>query len=163
MVSASRTPMIIVRKLRIAFSATCRTACVLLIALWVRSYWWSEYIGIPPTCSFGTTRGDIVVAYSVPTYSFFITNITPGYHKESPIQLVWSNDSALQKWTLSCVRENRLLGFHYIGIRIYAMLAAVSALGTAPWLRWRFSLRTLLIAATLIAVVLGLTVYFANR
>jgi hypothetical protein len=27
------------RKLRIAFSVTCLIACVLLIALWVRSYW----------------------------------------------------------------------------------------------------------------------------
>ncbi len=26
--------------LRIAFSATCLIACVLLIVLWVRSYWW---------------------------------------------------------------------------------------------------------------------------
>src|SRR6478672_10879160 len=30
------------RKLRIAFSATCLIACVLLIALWVRSYWWFD-------------------------------------------------------------------------------------------------------------------------
>ncbi len=32
------------------------------------------------------------------------------------------------------------------------------ALATAPWLRFRFSLRTLLIATTLVAVVLGLIV-----
>ena len=31
--------------------------------------------------------------------------------------------------------------------------------GVAPWLRWRFSLRTLLIATTLVAVVLGLIVW----
>src|SRR4051794_14830990 len=30
------------RKLRIAFSATCLIACVLLIALWVRSYWMDD-------------------------------------------------------------------------------------------------------------------------
>jgi hypothetical protein len=30
------------RKLRIAFSVTCLIACVLLIVLWVRSYWWSD-------------------------------------------------------------------------------------------------------------------------
>src|SRR5215207_8940989 len=33
------------RKLRIAFSATCLIAWVLLIALWVRSYWWIDSIG----------------------------------------------------------------------------------------------------------------------
>ena len=32
------------RKLRIAFSATCLIACVLLIVLWVRSYWCTEDI-----------------------------------------------------------------------------------------------------------------------
>ena len=43
------------------------------------------------------------------------------------------------------------------------MDAALLAL--LPWvrhLRWRFSLRTLLIATTLVAVVLGLIVYFAR-
>ena len=34
-----------------------------------------------------------------------------------------------------------------------------AALAAAPWLRWRFSLRTLLLAITLIAVVLGLIVW----
>ena len=29
------------RKLRIAWSVVCGIACVLLIALWVRSYWWA--------------------------------------------------------------------------------------------------------------------------
>ena len=37
------------------------------------------------------------------------------------------------------------------------MLSAVAAI--SPWLRWRFSLRTLLIATTLVAVVLGLIVW----
>src|SRR4051794_41795509 len=32
------------RTLRIAFSATCLIACVLLIVLWVRSYWWVDQI-----------------------------------------------------------------------------------------------------------------------
>ena len=43
---------------------------------------------------------------------------------------------------------------------------AVATLGVAPWigcLRWRFSLRTLLIATTLVAVVLGLAVYAARK
>jgi len=33
------------------------------------------------------------------------------------------------------------------------------AIGIGPWLRWRFSLRTLLITTTLVAVVLGLIVW----
>jgi hypothetical protein len=41
------------------------------------------------------------------------------------------------------------------------MFCTAAAIG--PWLRWRFSLRTLLIATTLIAVVLGLAVYAATE
>ena len=32
------------RKLRIAFSVTCGIACVLLVVLWVRSYWWVDLL-----------------------------------------------------------------------------------------------------------------------
>jgi hypothetical protein len=34
------------RKLRIAWSVACGIACVLLIALWVRSFWWWDTVGI---------------------------------------------------------------------------------------------------------------------
>jgi hypothetical protein len=37
------------------------------------------------------------------------------------------------------------------------------AFAAVPWIHWRFSLRTLLIATTLIAVVLGLIVYVSQR
>src|SRR3954454_7670294 len=30
------------RKLRLAWSVACGVACVLLILLWVRSYWWED-------------------------------------------------------------------------------------------------------------------------
>jgi hypothetical protein len=36
------------------------------------------------------------------------------------------------------------------------------AFAAAPWIRWRFSLRTLLIATTLVAVVLGLVVWMSQ-
>jgi hypothetical protein len=36
------------------------------------------------------------------------------------------------------------------------------AVAIMPWLRWRFSLRTLLIATTVVAVVLGLIVYVSR-
>jgi hypothetical protein len=45
---------------------------------------------------------------------------------------------------------------HWFGVLIFAGLAGL------PCLRWRFTIRTLLIATTLVAVVLGLIV-FATR
>jgi hypothetical protein len=41
------------RQLRIAFSVICLIACVLLIALWVRSYEWMNSLGITPALRFG--------------------------------------------------------------------------------------------------------------
>jgi hypothetical protein len=38
----------------------------------------------------------------------------------------------------------------------------ISFLATAPWIRWRFSLRTLFIATTLVTVALGLIVWAAK-
>lgn len=45
------------------------------------------------------------------------------------------------------------------------LIGVAIALSAAPWLRWsnRFSLRTLLITTTLVAVVLGLIVWSINR
>jgi hypothetical protein len=39
----------------------------------------------------------------------------------------------------------------------------VAGLGALPWFRWRFSLRALLIAITLVAAGLGLFVYAASN
>jgi hypothetical protein len=41
-----------------------------------------------------------------------------------------------------------------------AFITAVT--GWLPWKRWRFSVRTLIVATTLVAVVLGLIVWFSR-
>jgi hypothetical protein len=41
----------------------------------------------------------------------------------------------------------------------WLLIILTAALAGVPWIRWRFSLRTLLIATSLVAVVLGLIVY----
>jgi hypothetical protein len=46
------------------------------------------------------------------------------------------------------------LSVSYWLLELVSILAAI-----APWVRWRFSLRTLLIATTLVAVVLGAIVW----
>jgi hypothetical protein len=62
--------------------------------------------------------------------------------------------SNVNKWGLS----GRLVRTpHWLPILLSAALVA------APWLRWRFSLRTLLIATTLVAVVLGAIVYATRQ
>lgn len=46
-----------------------------------------------------------------------------------------------------------------VRIPIWCLAAVGAAAAIAPWLSWRFSLRTLLIATTVVALALGLIVY----
>jgi hypothetical protein len=46
---------------------------------------------------------------------------------------------------------------------LVALTALPATLVVLPWLRWRFSLRTLLIATTVVAAILGLLVYAVRR
>ena len=45
----------------------------------------------------------------------------------------------------------------------WALVLFFAVIAILPWFRWRFSLRTLLIATTLVAVVLGLAVYLVRK
>ncbi len=64
-----------------------------------------------------------------------------------------------KQWRWETSKTGRF--FAYIPHWFVIILAATS--GIVPWLRWHFSLRTLLIATTLIALVLGLAVYAARK
>ncbi len=151
------------RKLRIAWSVVWGLFAVLLILLWVRSYWCSDCFGFSPTFGIGTLKGEITIVHEA-SGPFFVNTVMSGYHKEPPDSLTWSDNSALQKWTLSSVHEMNGLGFYCIGIRIYAIIIGGLAIGAFSWIpfRWHVSLRTLLIATTLVAVALGLAVYVAT-
>jgi hypothetical protein len=46
-----------------------------------------------------------------------------------------------------------------VPIPFWCLAVAFAALSVNPWICWRFTLRTLLMATTLVAVVLGLIVY----
>jgi hypothetical protein len=158
------------RKLRIAWSVVCGIACVLLIVLWVRSYWWYDMLVLDlhsRMVGFGSFRGEFV-------HSLF--NVTPppdggNFH--------WVNRSeyitAATEFPL--VRNGRpaetTLGFgwftgvdwHYLFVPIWLPVVSTAALAIILWLPafHRFSLRTLLIATTLVGVVLGLSVYVASK
>jgi len=47
-------------------------------------------------------------------------------------------------------------------IPLWSLVLITAAASTLPWMRRRFSLRTLLIATTLIAITLGLTIYMTR-
>jgi hypothetical protein len=151
------------RKLRIAWSVGWGLVAVLLIALWVRSYRVHEWITVPLpgrqvlvwiTSAQGGVRLDLygpdhqLVGWQwmgLPLDGSFEVNVNP---EEGPPILrtilinVSQTTSRIFLWT-----------------RIWVTVLFAAALAGVPWLRWRFSLRSLLIATTLVAVVLGVIVH----
>jgi hypothetical protein len=145
------------RKLRIAWSVAWGVAAVLLIALWVRSYWYNDMYGIQigrAKCIASSLRGSIVLSWDTwGKYGFL-----RGY-SSVPASIARITDDI--SW----------LGFRFamlpdgIGLILpmWFCLAVTIGIASMSWLRWRFSLRTLLIATTLVAVVLGLAIYAARN
>jgi hypothetical protein len=158
--------------LRIAVTALSLIACVLLVALWVRSYWWCDILenkanrGI---VHLESRRG--VVIYQVTYYNFertwpaalraeVVNNLSLGrIHTSYPVAESYSFSGS-----------KRVLGFgyftsgatmisfapHWFAVLFFAALATIS------WIPSRFSLRMLLIGTALIAGVLGTIVYLSE-
>jgi hypothetical protein len=151
------------RKLRIPWSVTWGLLCVLLIALWVRSYHTQSTISIRDRASgywtfLGSNSGTMYFHRSaVETFRSPGSRPTPRWYYHvgdaSKPQAVFVWNSNVSRWPVG-------ISFPYW---LPVILAAVAA--TVPWLSWskRFSLRTLLMATTLFAVVLGLVVYAASN
>jgi hypothetical protein len=145
------------RKLRIAWSVGCGIACVLLIVLWLRSYHYFDKLEGP----IGSQRAFDIVSFpgqlDLDIWRF-IDQPHPWSRRTYPL-----SELPAQGIVLPAI----CLGFYswdhqeYFGIRLpyWFLSTATAILVPAPWLKRRFSLRTLLIATTLVAVVLGLVCY----
>ena len=139
----------IFRVLRIAWSVWWGILCVLLIGLWVRSYWRNDIVMSPRTMSIS----------QVGTLNCLISENTmlPGWRWHSIILTKCDEPGNTKptRWMWIVADKHVQLGFPYW---LPVILSATVA--TLPWIRptKRFSLRTLLIAITLIAVVLGVEV-----
>ena len=143
----------LLRYLRIGFSVGCGILCLLLIVLWVRSYWYVETV----LCKFSDDA--LIAVLSQPgALGFGIAgeeSIEPWIVFRQP-STEWRRQHADDRW-----RKQSWGGFYFNDATIIAptwfwcLMAA--PLAVLPWLQWsnRFSLRTLLIATTLVAVVLG--------
>ena len=159
------------RYLRIAFSVTCLIACVLLVVLWVRSYW-VQYRIICPAAGQGVIEVDsaagVVWVQESDLLSAIKWNQSLYQFKLDNTYLAFVNDLR-QKTCMGFARFDENLG---LGAMVrptvfphWFLVLLSAAVAYMPWLPWsnRFSLRTLLIVTTLIAVLLGLIVYLAHR
>jgi hypothetical protein len=141
------------RKLRIAFSAMCLIACVLLIVLWVRSYWYWDNLDNNAARSIDSHSIDSLSGYllldeqiSVPVPNWMERSRSGSLLGTSIEWSTLSADGATARGIGTAIPD-------WLPVLVAAVFAII------PWLRWRFSLRTLLIATTLVAAVLGLIVY----
>jgi hypothetical protein len=148
------------RKLRIAWSVLWGLACVLLIALWARSYWrWDTIGGVGPSSeySFCSMHGFLTVWGS--------PNLL---RPQGLTELVYVNRPAGPKPFVSPWRPYYMdvpTSGENLMIPIWIFVLVFGTAASTPWIPWsnRFSLRTLLIATTLGAVVLGLIVWAAGK
>jgi hypothetical protein len=153
------------RKLRIAWSVGCGVACVMLIVLWVRSYWCAEIVSrLSPrwTLTVGSNHGIIYFVYESP----------PALPKATWYQPIAHSNVSTPYWSYARIEvvvpvrwvELKSLGNIVLGqIPHFLLVGLCVPAAVVPWWPKRYSLRTLLIATTLVAVVLGVIVWAARN
>jgi hypothetical protein len=143
------------RKLRIAWSVLCGVACVLLIGLWVRSYWRMDSVQL----NLPGTRGGLLSSRGGRLRFMLAENISGHYaYLSTRISTLSVNPLATSRFGFAF--ESSILAARTdITIPDWIVVTVGVVFAVIPWLRSRFSLRTLLIATTLGAVVLGLIVW----
>jgi hypothetical protein len=131
-----------------------------MIALWVRSYWWMDNFQKTPA------PGRLIQLVSIEGQVIFETHTDTLDFKEDTMHIHWSWP-LFEKWQQI---EDPAFRLSYddqwpetlqIRFPYWFAVLLVAASAAAPWIRHfslRFSLRTLLLATTLVAAVLGLLV-----
>jgi hypothetical protein len=127
------------RKLRIAWSVAWGVVVVLLCVLWVRSYKVVDF-------------SDLIVSAHGNVFFSPKLYLEPVGSRAGTAKSYWLYGTSIL--TVSNVRVVRLPGTGPAIPYVLFVLVAASLVAT-PWLRWHYSLRTLLIATTLVAVGLG--------
>jgi hypothetical protein len=152
------------RKLRIAWSVVWGLGAVLIVVFCVRSYWWYDRLSLySSTQAFGVAslRGELVYGSNSITNS--LTKPLPWWY--------WSCEYITPATRAPSDSYPKTMGFawysgewrHYAFLPHWFLLATATLLAVAGWIPLRFSLRTLLIATTLVAVLLGLAVYATRK
>jgi hypothetical protein len=142
------------RKLRIAWSVAWGIMAVLLVALWVRSYRSRDailgWLPIPLYFQVDSDRGAIHLILNQEVATTQIKVETTGAM------------GIAVPWAIRLYRNPRFGWWFNVATPHWSLFLLSTILAASPWIRqspWRFSLRTLLIATTLVAVVLGLIVW----
>jgi len=145
------------RKLRIAWSAGWGIAAALFVVLWVRSYWAdisaTRLSSSSVMTSVGANAGRVYClqldlasrrAAGIPFRSHgWELAVDPDLKVETSPGFAWNSTPLVD----------------IIQAPAWFVALVVAVLATIPWASTRFSLRTLLIVTTVVAVVLGAIIY----
>ena len=145
--------------LRIAVTALSLTACVLLVALWVQSLSRTDLLEWNITGNAGVAAlsyraradfwvGRMSVQLESDRVAFGIYYYPSRVNIHSPVRFGFEFMHNSPAPT----------GVASFGIKMpyWFIVLCTVVLAAAPWIKWRFSLRTLLIATALVAAVLGI-------
>jgi hypothetical protein len=148
------------RKLRIAWSVGCGILCLLLIALWVRSYLVFEAIGRGSQASSETTSFIIMSNNGTLIIS---RRTAPTKELQYVIPDKWSYQTARPEFATDrkflWIRGNREL---IVQIPTWLPVPLLAVVAGMPWVTWRFSIRTLLIGMLVVSAILVAVIYAAN-
>jgi hypothetical protein len=127
----------VIRGLRIAWMVGWGILCVLLVASWVLSYWWQDCVTFNYSSSRCLRVFSVQGKIAIQGRDFAWSDRWLNFHESRSARLQTSTGFTAPYWC--CVL-------------LSAMLALI------PWLAWspRFSIRTLLVATTLVALALGI-------
>ena len=151
----------ICRKLRIAWSVRCGVLGLLLIALWVRSYWWAEYAFGPIQSSnyliLRSDRGKLSLTITPATLPVAFSQWETHSRSWAEYKASHRNPKKLRRFNPDQLYYAKLGSWGVVLPYTYPVILGIT-FAALLWLRWRFSLRTLLIAITLVAVGLGVVI-----
>jgi hypothetical protein len=150
------------RKLRVAWAIACGIACVLLLYLWIRSYWrWDELIVRIPTSNKMSVLTNHIEAISLK--GRIRIHVFTAYGNSSYLEFTSfrvTNFPAIPNWSLGIERGHCSATCpHWFAIMLAAASISLSRIRPST----KFSLRTLLIATTLVAVGTAIYTWVAQR
>ena len=168
----------LVRGLRIAWSVWWGIVCVLLVALWVRSFgqYDAAIVRIPSNGVASATSffGRILlgrIPESIASGAYVYGSAPTGTWEFSSVPIVAPHGEAQAQMLelrgfpgFGFFSNPTVSGFYRLDLPHWFLVFLSASLAMVPWINQtkRFSLRTLLIATTLIAVVLGLIVWSSS-
>lgn len=160
--------------IRMLLSVTCIAVCVLLLLLWVRSYWWIDMVTGPQSGEFrpqiGSSNGWLTLRYRNSQLS---THDFPEWHRQSrtfsDMEKIYQQieEKIKNEHSATFVRPTPTYRFGWVNAEVFRTPIWIPAIVSGclailfGWKQdWRFSLRTILIVTAVIAAVLSVSVSF---